>query len=143
MLIDVPGMSAGRTDSLSSSIDLGPTLMDLCEIKPFAGIQGHSLAPILADAETEVRDHVLVEDDLPDITAQLTPFPGKTRTLVTRDYRFTRNIKGEEQLFDLNADRDEMTDLKKSDQRSRAEMVERMMVALIEADESVRGAPVA
>lgn len=142
MVISVPGKPAGRTGSLASSIDLGVTLMDLCELKQYAGIQGKSVAPILDDASAQVREQVLIEDDLPDITAQLTPFPGKTRTLITRDYRYTRNVKGEEQLFDLNADPDEMEDVKRWDEAGRSEMVERMMSALIETDDAVRGAPI-
>ncbi len=141
MVIDMPGKSAGRTSSLSSSIDLGCTLLDLCEIAPFYGMQGESLAPVIDDASAEVRDCVLIEDDLPDITAELTPMPGKTRTLITKDYRYTRNIKGEEQLFDLQQDPDEMKDLKKWDETGRTAMVERLMGALIEADDALRGAP--
>jgi arylsulfatase A-like enzyme len=115
MVIDVLGKAAGRTDSLSSSIDLGVTLMDLCHLKPYAGIQGQSLTPILDDRVAVVRDHVLIEDDLPDLTASLALFPGKTRTVITNDYRFTRNINGEEQLFDLKIDPDELNNLKKWD----------------------------
>jgi arylsulfatase A-like enzyme len=141
MVIDAPGKSPGRTGSLSSSLDLGVTLMDLCDLKPYAGIQGRSLLPTLEDSDAVIREHVLVEDDLPDVTAKLTPFPGKTRTVITQDYRFTRNIKGEEQLFDLRADPGEMKNLSKWDQAGRAEMMERLAVAMMEADDTNRGAP--
>lgn len=141
MVIDVPGKMAGRTDSLSSSIDLGVTLMDLCHLKPYAGIQGQSLAPILDESVAVVRDHVLIEDDLPDLTATLAPFPGKTRTVITNDYRFTRNSDGEEQLFNLKTDPDEMENLRKRDKAGRLEMVEKLMVAMLAADDANRGAP--
>ena len=91
----------------------------------------------------EVRDHVLIEDDIAPITASLTPIPAKTRTLVTRDYRYTRNSKREEQLFDLRADPDEMDDLKDQAPASRGLMIERLADALIEADDAARGAPAA
>jgi arylsulfatase A-like enzyme len=143
LVIDVPGRTAGRTDALASSIDLGPTLLDVCGIQGYDGIQGLPLTPTLDDPSTEVRDHVLIEDDIAPITASLTPIPAKTRTLVTRDYRYTRNSKREEQLFDLRADPDEMDDLKDQAPASRALMIERLADALIEADDAARGAPAA
>ena len=40
MVIDVPDLTPGRSPSLASSIDLGPTLMDLCGISAYDGVQG-------------------------------------------------------------------------------------------------------
>mgnify|MGYP003949246613 CR=1 FL=1 len=141
MVIKAPGYEAACTQHLSSSIDLGPTLMDICEVAPYDGVQGRSLAPLLADPSAAVRDWVLIEDDVAAITAKLTPIPGKTRTLVTEQMRYTRNAKGEEQLFDLLTDPDEMMDLKKVDRQARADMVDRLTDALIAADDVARGAP--
>ncbi len=141
MAINVPGKAALRTNKLSSSIDLGPTLLDLCQVAAFDGIQGHSLVPLLDDASATVRDAVLIEDDVAAITAKLTPIPGKTRTIVTENARYTRNSKGEEQLFNLAEDYNEMNDLKRHDARLRGAMVDRLTDALIEADDVARGAP--
>ena len=143
MAIDVPGKSAQRTKRLSSSIDLGPTLLDLCDVQPFDGMQGHSLTPLLDDGSQSVRDWVLIEDDVAAITAKLTPIPGKTRTLITEEARYTRNSKGEEQLFDLVNDRDEMSDIKVTSRALRSAMVETLTDALIETDDVARGAPAA
>ena len=142
MVIDVPGMDSGRTRALASSVDLGVTLMDLAGLPPYYGIQGTALTPILQDTSAQVRNHVLIEDDLSPITAQLTPFPGKTRTLITDQYRFTRNTKDEEQLFDLQGDPDEMQDIRRTDTTARAHMIEELMSALLEANDATRGAPV-
>ena len=141
LVMDVPGSGAGRSESLASSIDLGSTLMEIVGIDPYDGIQGRSLLPILNDAAAEVREWVLIEDDVAAITARLTPIPNKTRSLITRDTRYTRNSKGEEQLFDLLADVDEMNDLKAVDGVRRGRLVEMMMAALIDADDVARGAP--
>lgn len=141
MVMSVPNKPAHESDNLSASIDLGPTLLELCDLPEFDGMQGHSLAPLLDDPHAVVRDCVLIEDDVAAITAKLTPIPGKTRSLIVKNARYTRNSKGEEQLFDLNADPDEMRDLKASAGALRAEMVERLMDALIEADDVARGAP--
>ena len=140
MVIDVPGCPAGRTPALASSIDLGATLLDLCDIAGYDGIQGMSLAPVVRDAEASARERVLIEDDVPVILSQLTPIPARTRTLLMGDYRYTRNAKGEEQLFDLGTDPDEMHDV--SDRRdARARMLEALADAMMMADDSSRGAP--
>jgi arylsulfatase A-like enzyme len=142
MVFKVPNGVPGKTSSLGSSIDLAPTLMDLCKIPAFDGVQGKSLVPIIDDAQASVRDYVLVEDDIAAITAKLTPIPGKTRTLITETHRYTRNSKGEEQLFDLQTDPDEMSDIKQTQPVARSAALEAMTDALIEADDVARGAPV-
>ena len=96
---------------------------------------------MLADTAARVRDHVLIEDDVATITAKLTPIPAKTRTVITEQYRYTRNSKGEEQLMDLIADPDEMRDLTAEQHPDRARMMEVLADALIAADDAGRGAP--
>ena len=140
LLIRVPGHASGRTQALASTIDLGPTLMAACGITAFDGLQGHSLMPTIASPSTSVRDFVLIEDDVPLVTAKLTPIPARTRTLVKDGYRYTRNSKGEEQLFHLDTDPDEMVDVKKTDPK-RIEMLETLSEAMMMADDSSRGAP--
>lgn len=140
LLIDVPGMDAGRTPRLASSIDLAPTFLDLCDINAYNGIQGHSLKPVLEDGNTSVREAVLIEDDVPITTSTLTPIPARTRTIITEQYRYTRNSKGEEQLFDLSADPDEMNDIRSND-TARAAMLEHMSHQMMLADDSSRGEP--
>lgn len=140
LVIDAPGLSAGRTSALASSIDLGPTLMDLCGIDAYDGIQGESLRPIVEHSQTHIRESILIEDDVPLITSKLTPIPARTRTLLTEHYRFTRNSKGEEQLFDLDTDSDEMNNIAdQSDLRTR--MLTSLNDAMMLADDSSRGAP--
>jgi len=140
MVIDAPGHAAGRTDSLASSIDLAPTLLDLCGIKGYDGIQGKSLAPTLADSTVSVRDSVLIEDDVPMITAKLTPIPARIRTLITEQFQYTRNSKGEEQLFDLKADPLQMDNIARSSSH-KSEILAALTDAMMLADDSSRGAP--
>jgi arylsulfatase A-like enzyme len=136
-----PTRPAARTQSLASSIDLGPTLLDLCGLPGYAGIQGNSLVPILDDPATSVRDHVLVEDDAPARLAKVAKFPEKSRTLITPGTRYTRLSTGEDQLFDLAADPDETVELSERKPALRAQMIERLADALIAADDDARGAP--
>jgi len=139
MVISVPGVAPGTTEGLASSIDLGPTLMDLCDVADYDGIQGHSLRELLEDSTASVRDSVLVEDDVPTITAKLTPIPARTRTLITATHRFTRNSKGEDQLFDLTSDPDEMQAL--DNEKLTGKLTTLLVDAMMLADDSSRGAP--
>ncbi|MEM9621962.1 MAG: sulfatase-like hydrolase/transferase [Pseudomonadota bacterium] len=143
LVISTPDHTPGRSRELACSMDIGPTLMSLCEVSDYDGIQGVSLAPLLADPAAAVREHVLIEDDIQPLVADLSPIPAKTRTLITRTHRYTRNSKGEEQLFDLQNDPDEMHDLKKEDEALRLSHVEQLADALIAADDAARGAPAA
>ncbi len=75
------------------------------------------------------------------ITSSLAKLPARTRTLVTQEHRYTRNSAGEEQLFNLSADPDEMTDLNAEQPELRVAMLEQLAQALMMADDSSRGAP--
>ena len=140
MVIADPRRAAGRTRSLASSIDLGPTLMELCGVGDYHGIQGVSQVPVLDDANASVRDAVLVEDDL-----DRTPhgdFPTTIRTLITDAHRYSRYDTGEEGLYELGTADDERTNLAGSDASLRNEMVARLADAMMRHTEKSRGAPV-
>ena len=139
MVISVPGETPGIAESLASSIDLGPTLMDFCNLDSYDGIQGFSLRKLIEDPTAQVRDSVLVEDDVPITTAKLTPIPARTRTLITPTHKFSRNSKGEDQLFDLAQDPDEMQALDNIELA--AELKTQLLDAMMMADDSSRGAP--
>ncbi len=141
MVIADPRRPPGRTESLACSVDLGPTLLDLAGLPAYDGIQGRSLTPLLDDPGASVRDHVLIEDDLPSALAGRMRTPAKTRTIIADGMRYTRHSTGEDQLMDLVADPDETTDLADRDADRRAAMVERLADALMAADDEARGAP--
>ena len=139
LLIRRPGQQPGRTSALATTLDLSPTLLDLAGLARFDGMQGHSLEPCL-DGARRVRSSVLIEDDLPEVTASLTPMPARTRTLITPEYRYTVNSKGEQQLFNLGEDPDEMRPIDPTDQLA-AELRGELVQAMMMADDSSRGAP--
>jgi hypothetical protein len=87
-----------------------------------------------------VRDHVLVEEDFPMRAFGPGP-PLKMRTVISDLGRYTRDTDGQEQLFDLTADPDELVDLTVRDRTRRAAMVDRLADALIEADDLCRPEP--
>ena len=142
LVIVDPTKAASRTSAMAGSIDVAPTLLDLAGLRPYDGIQGRSLVPVLEDPDTTVRSHVLIEDDISTALARYVPIPEKTRTVIGDDgTKYTRHSTGEEQLFDLVADPDEMSPIHLLDTDRRARALELLAVALIEADDNARGAP--
>ncbi|MCP5025664.1 MAG: sulfatase-like hydrolase/transferase [Actinomycetia bacterium] len=143
MVVADPRGQPARTDSLACSIDLGPTLLELAGLSGYDGIQGTSLAPILDNPTGAVRDHVLIEDDLPHALAESRgTTPAKNRTIVADDgLKYSRHSTGEDQLFDLGADPHEMAPIHRTDAARRAQMLERLADALIAVDDVARGAP--
>ena len=141
LIIADPRKAPGRTGSLAGSIDMTPTLLDLAGLPQYDGVQGRSLVPILDDPSASVRDHVLIEDDLPANLARLAQMPDKTRTVIGDGIKYTRHSNGEEQLFDLANDRDETTPIHQRDPDRRARGMELLADAMIAADDTSRGTP--
>ncbi|WP_420446153.1 sulfatase [Candidatus Poriferisodalis sp.] len=142
MVIAEPGQIPIRTAALASSIDLGPTLLDMANLEPYEGLQGISLMSQLEDPTASIRDYVLIEDDIPNAARSWGDMPNRTRTLIAADLKYTRHSTGEEQLYNLARDPDELVRLSTGHSAQRAEMVELLADALIAADDNARGAPV-
>ncbi len=142
LLIVDPERTPGRTSSLAGSIDLGATLLEIAGLDDYDGMQGRSLVPVLDDQRVTVRDHILIEDDLPSALAARGPIPAKSRTLVTAQHKYTRFSSGQDLMFDLLADPLELRDLSPADTGERRHLIEHLTDALIAADDDARGTPV-
>ena len=59
LMIRAPGLKPGRTQSLAELVDLYPTCTDLLGLPSAQGIVGKSLAPILENPVTKVRNTAL------------------------------------------------------------------------------------
>ncbi len=136
-------VSPGRTTSLASSLDIGSTLLDLVGVDSFRNVQGTSLAPVLEDTSASVRDHVLIEEDIPSYGLYENELPTRSRTIVTTEARMTRYSSGESELYDLDADRGERRNL--ADRAEgldlRHHMTDRLTDALVNAADHARREP--
>ena len=138
MVIATPRHHAQRTSSLASSIDLGPTLLELAGLGRYDGIGGVSLVPLLDEPAASVREWVLVEDDVRASLRGVWNVPPKTRTVIADGMRYTRHSTGEDQLFCLDDDPDELIDLSDDYPTLQAAMVGRLADAMIEASDTAR-----
>ena len=131
--ISGPGVEPGTTDSLCNTLDLGETILDLCDVESYYGSQGLSLRPILDDPTVELRHELLIEEDQirDGLNAGVQP---RLRSVVTRDARLTRyqNLDRHD-LYDLANDPDELENRwdDSSSRGQRAEMGERLTELMI------------
>jgi len=99
-----PDVAPGTSDSLVSSLDIGETILDLCDVDSFYGSQGTTLRPVLDDPVAEVHDSLLIEEDQIRDGLQAGVQP-RMRTLLTKSARITRyqNLDFHD-LYDLDND---------------------------------------
>jgi len=101
LMIVAPGVTkpGGRCDTPVSHIDIYPTLIELCGLKPKKELAGQSLVPLLKD---------------PSATRErpaLTTHGRGNHSLRSKRWRYTRYSDGTEELYDHNADEMEWTNL--------------------------------
>ncbi len=140
LVIARPGVQGSQTSSLASSLDIGSTILDLVGVDSFTGVQGVSLVPLLDDVDEVVRDHVLIEEDVPDYGLWSNAVPEHSRTIVTADARMTRYSTGEGELYDLATDRGERSNLfdETAADDLRHDMTDRLVQALVGAADYAR-----
>lgn len=98
LIIDAPGMKAGRTSSLVELVDLFPTFCDLTQKSIPSHVQGASLQPILeSPLETVRQDAISIHNG---------------HSLRTARWHYIRYAKdGGEELYDVADDSAETTNL--------------------------------
>ena len=127
---DPKDRSARVVPGLASTVDIAPTIIARAGLKPYWGIQGQDIAPMLNGAEC-VRDELLVEfeDSAPRFGFDE---PAGVRTLLTEDWRisFYRDQDWGE-LYHLAEDSRETRNL--WDDPTHRETRDRLMARLINA----------
>ncbi|MBN1342582.1 MAG: DUF4976 domain-containing protein, partial [Phycisphaerae bacterium] len=104
LMFVVPGVTkpGGRCDAPVGLIDIYPTLIDVCGLRPNKALEGVSLLPLLKDPN--------VQWDRPALTTH-----GRNNHSVrSRQYRYIRYADGTEELYDHQADPLEWTNLAKN-----------------------------
>jgi arylsulfatase A-like enzyme len=94
-----PGVAAGASSRPAELLDIYPTLIDLCELPPRDGLEGHSLLPQLRDAAAP-REWPAITTHGPD-----------NHGVRSERYRYIQYADGSEELYDLQADPNEWTNL--------------------------------
>ncbi len=125
LLVRVPGQREGhRVSGPISQIDLVPTLLDVMRQPVPEALEGKSLRQAAEGTVTELDQDIVIEwngsngyspnVELPDATKEqiLESWSDPVRTLVTaQGWRFTCSPLGEHELYDLNVDPGETTNL--------------------------------
>lgn len=105
LVVRVPGKTRAGTTApgLVELVDLYPTLAELCGIELPEAIQGRSFVPILEDPTRTTRD---------DVYTVVTRGQKIGRSIRTKRWRYAEwGSGGETELYDLDADRRELTNL--------------------------------
>jgi len=137
----VPGFTekGAVTDSLASTIDFPTTILKLLDIKEKLythEMQGYDLTPILKDTATEVRDHVIVEEDeeLPGMQRGIDTNI-RLRTMITKTHRLTirQGYQDYGELINLKQDPTEVNNLweDKNSRELRLELMNKLIHELL------------
>ncbi len=126
-----PGFAGGQTaNGLTTSIDIGPSILQRFGLLPYYGMQGKSFLGQL-DGSGPIRDAILIEHEENKVYPGFDRRPN-IRNLVTSSHRITI-YKGLEfgELYDLRDDPDETRNL--WDDADAASQKAEMMIALNQA----------
>jgi iduronate 2-sulfatase len=98
MIVSVPGMKSGCSDSVVELVDLYPTISELVGLAVPKASQGRSLVPVLKDPDTAIK-------------AGAVSFVSKGASWRTRDWAYMRYKDGSEELYDMRKDPGQITNL--------------------------------
>jgi len=91
LLISVPSLSkiATKSDAIVEAVDIYPTLLELCGLKPKGELDGVSLKPILIQPSTEIKDVAFSQFIRPYSAINGKPVTHMGYSVRTRNWRYT------------------------------------------------------
>jgi iduronate 2-sulfatase len=95
LILSVPDIAAGRTQSLVELVDIFPTLSELAGLDIPKSVQGRSLVPILRDPTATIKDSAISFN--------------KGHSLRTDRWHFMRYNDGTTELYDMERDPQQLT----------------------------------
>ncbi len=97
----LPGgtVAGGTCDRVTSLLDLFPTLVDLCGLPAKAGLDGHSLVPLLRDPAASWDHPAITTYDFAEFSVRV------------EGWRYTRYIDDSEELYNHTTDGEEWRNL--------------------------------
>ena len=101
MIISVPGMKPGRTNSVTELMDIYPTLSSLLGIPAPESVQGKNLVPVLKNPEAKVRKAAL-------------SFNRGGHGLRSDRWAYLRYKNGDDELYDMEKDPEQFHNLAKN-----------------------------
>lgn len=130
-IISWPGhfvQQTNQNDLVSIGQDIIPTMLDFAGLQKPVCMKGLSLRPLMEEKSTNWRDHLVVETEFADGD---TLHGVSGRTVISDRYKYTVYSKGKkrEQLFNLEKDPGEMTDLvNQTSESTRLEKMKKLLV---------------
>ncbi len=105
LIIRGPGLGAGaRSDELVSNVDLAPTILQLAGAGATVTVDGRSLLPFARNTTLRSGRPIFLEANSVDDPSTGIPYSG----LRTRRFKYIRYRSGEEELYDLARDPNEL-----------------------------------
>jgi len=123
----------GRSGALAGTLDIARTVLARAGAPAYNGMQGVSLLPLIEGTSRHTRKALLVEQESQRTIPGFEP-PMRMRTLVTARHRLTVYEEDDDgELYDLDADPDELDNLWESPQHAgiRATLLHALACAMI------------
>jgi arylsulfatase A-like enzyme len=131
LIVHGPGIAQGVVEEPVGVIDIAPTLLELAGARIPQAMQGVSLVPLLRNPDEKLSPRVLLAEATCTGPEQKSWREGPTK-LIAR-YRFSRGSRGglpgprlDQQLYDLDADPGEHSDLAAGDAARRDQLLDRL-----------------